>query len=90
MSESENIIQLIESLARELQEFREEVRTGLRTSVERIEQAVRRHSTAITAGTLSIGGLTKAIERIEAMIEDRDKQIADLRQRVRLLEGHRQ
>jgi chromosome segregation ATPase len=76
------IVSLIESLSREIQDFRQETRSGF----ARIEESSRRHSTAITAGTFSIGGLNKAIERLEALIHDRDQQIADLRDRVRTLE----
>jgi chromosome segregation ATPase len=76
------IVSLFESLSREIQDFRQETRSGF----ARIEESSRRHSTAITAGTFSIGGLNKAIERLEALIHDRDQQIADLRDRVRTLE----
>jgi hypothetical protein len=38
---------------------------------------------------LSIGGLIKAVERLETMIHDHDVQIAELRDRVRLLEQKR-
>jgi hypothetical protein len=76
------IVSLIESLSRELHDFREETRSGF----SRLEEATRRHSTAITAGTFSIGGLTKAVERLEALMHDRDQQILDLRDRVRSLE----
>ena len=83
------IVSLIESLSRKLQDFREEMgefREETRGGFGRLEQATRRHSTAITAGTFSIGGLTKAVERLETLIHDRDRQIVDLRDRVRILE----
>lgn len=79
------VTNLADSFSRELHEFREETRSGF----ARIEETTRRHSTAITAGTFSIGGLTKAVERIEAMIHDRDEQITELRDRVRNLERQR-
>jgi predicted nucleic acid-binding Zn-ribbon protein len=85
----DEIVSLIESLSRELQDFREEMRDfrqETRGNFARLEEVTRRHSTAITAGTFSIGGLAKAMERIEALIHDRDQQIADLRDRVRILE----
>jgi chromosome segregation ATPase len=76
------VISLIHSLSRELSDFREENRSAF----ARLEQGFRRHSTAITAGTFAIGGLNKAIERVEALVHDRDRQIAELRDRVRALE----
>ena len=74
---------LVSLIERELHQFREEVRLNS----DRIEQAARRYPTAITAGTFSIGGLTEAIERVEGMIQDRDKEIAELRSRVAALEA---
>jgi len=79
---NDNIIALIESLSQELHEFREESRS----SFGRIEQVLRRHSTAVVSGTVSIGGLNKAVVRLEEQMHDRDQQIADLRDRVRVLE----
>jgi chromosome segregation ATPase len=76
------IFSLIESLSREVHDIHEEMRSGF----ARIEEVTRRHSTAITAGTFSIGGLTKAVERLESQMHDRDQQIADLRDRLRILE----
>jgi hypothetical protein len=92
MNDDQTIIALITSLSHELHDFRDEMRdfrTETRSHIERIEQATRRHSTAITAGTFSIGGLNKAMERIsliEGLIHDRDQQINELRDRVRMLE----
>jgi hypothetical protein len=83
------IVSLIESLSRELQDFRDEMRDfrqETRGNFARLEEVTRRHSTSITAGTFSIGGLTKAVERLEALVHDRDQQILDLRDRVRSLE----
>jgi chromosome segregation ATPase len=83
------VISLIQSLSREVGSLSREVgdlRQEMRSGFERIEQATRRHSTAIAAGTFSIGGLNKAIERVEALVHDRDQQIAELRDRVRALE----
>ncbi|MBV8847220.1 MAG: hypothetical protein JO307_30795 [Bryobacterales bacterium] len=78
----ELVIQLAGSLSRELHDFRNETRE----QVQRIEQVTRRHSTTIVSGSLSIGGLNKTAERIEELIHDRDKAIAELRDRVRALE----
>ena len=86
------IFSLVESLTTEIHQFREQFhqfRKETRDGFARIEQVTRRHSTAITAGTFSIGGLTKAVERLETMIHDRDDQIAELRDRVRMLEQKR-
>ncbi|MBV8843552.1 MAG: hypothetical protein JO307_12155 [Bryobacterales bacterium] len=81
-SDIRTLVQLIESQSQELHQFREETRSNF----QRIEQVTRRHSTSITAGTISIAGFTKAIERIEGLIHDRDKTIAELQDRVRALE----
>ena len=86
MDDENRIITLItnlnQSLSHELSELRKEMREGF----ARLEETTRRHSTAITAGTFSIGGLTKAVERLESMMHDRDGEIGDLRDRVRELE----
>lgn len=76
------ILSLIESLSREMHDLRSEMRNGF----ERVEQATRRHSSAITSGTFSIGGLSKTVERLEEQMRVRDGQIAELRDRLRSLE----
>jgi hypothetical protein len=69
-----------------LSKLLEDMKDSLESAADRTEAAVRRHSAMILAGTVSIGTITKTLTRLEDGMRTRDKQLRELRDRVRILE----
>ena len=84
---NEQIIQLItdfkESFEREIHEFREEVKTRFDTQAARLE----RHGAMMQTGNRWISRINDWSDKIDAALEQKDKQIADILERLRRLEN---
>lgn len=76
------IIDLKESLEREIAVTGTELRTQMREGFDRIEKVASRHSGMIVSGTVAIATLTKTVTKQESAIRD-------LQLRVRKLESRR-
>jgi chromosome segregation ATPase len=84
-SEVETLHGKVNALSGEFHEFRDETRTNF----ERLDGTLKRHSTMITSGTLAVGGITKAISRLEDRERKRDAELRDVKARLRKLEQRR-
>jgi type II secretory pathway component PulM len=78
MSEKD-LAHLIESVSNSLHAEMQAMQAEWRESADRIEDAVGRHSRAITSGTLMIGAINRSLTK-------HDKAIKDLQTRMRQLE----
>ena len=73
----------IGGVSREVGGLREDMRAGF----DRLEARVGRQGGIINGGPRQIARLVEWSEKIDSLIADRDREIADLKQRVEKLEG---
>ena len=81
----ELLLQFSDSLARQITDTDEH----MRNAAERIDSTVNRHSGMIVNGGKTIVTISKTIGRLETQMRIRDRQLADLKTRVRQLERKR-
>lgn len=86
---NEQVIRLLtdlkESLEREIHEFRDEVKTRFDTQAARLD----RHAALMQTGNRWTSRINDWSEKIDAALEQKDKQIGDILERLRKLEGSR-
>lgn len=82
------IVDMGSSLHTQIQETEARVRADMNLGFERIEARLGRHGGLIQGGAKQITRLIEWSERVDEMIRERDKQIAELDNRLKRLESN--
>jgi hypothetical protein len=82
------IVDMGSSLHTQIQDLEKRLRAEMNLGFERVEARLGRHGGLIQGGAKQITRLVEWSERVDEMIRERDKKIAELDDRLRRLESN--